>query len=151
MGRKAFAYENIKAWRQENPDKSKKDCRRDLNLSFPTVQKYWEQCGLEKSMSPKEKVESWCKENPEGIIAWCIEDTHLSWMTVKKYWTNGSKKKAAEEKAAKAPKIIKNKAKAITEEEKTMFSFSESDNAVSPTENDSSEQLSLFDMLDNLK
>lgn len=87
MARKSFVFEKIYNWRHLYPEKKKADCCRELNLSFFTISKYWDKCGFETTLLPKDAVKNWREKHPNGIIAACMEDTKLSRDTVKKYWT----------------------------------------------------------------
>ena len=42
----ADRYEIIREWRQKHPCSTKAECHRDTKISRPTIDKYWESCGL---------------------------------------------------------------------------------------------------------
>lgn len=73
-------------WRQNNPQGKKAQCIKELGLTRPTADKYWDDCGLDKKKGPQDQVQVWRLDNPKGSKAQCIKQTGLAKMTVYKYW-----------------------------------------------------------------
>ncbi len=89
MGRKS-KLDLVRKWRYKHPTGKKVQCMRDLNLTRPTCDKYWDTCGTGIRKLPNDQaVERFRLENPNGRKVDCIRATGLDKKTVYKYWDRG--------------------------------------------------------------
>ena len=71
----------VRRWQEQNPGRSKAECRRDTGLSRPTIDKWWS-----GSIDKAETIKEWKKSNPQGRKIDCYRETGISRPTIDKYW-----------------------------------------------------------------
>lgn len=71
----------LSEWLEQHPKANKSEAALALNLSRPTVAKWWPE-----EQSLKEKIADWRALNPECSKAQCAREIGTSRNTVAKYW-----------------------------------------------------------------
>ncbi len=78
--------ELVQEWQEKHPDGTRKECEKDLGVSYTTVWKYWTSTPS-NSLSPKAKlVRNWQQKHPTGTLTQCAAELQTNYANVAYYW-----------------------------------------------------------------